>query len=116
MSNPYKKERTPFLIEFSKTSGESLVPVRNIAPPDSTEELEEMSSKAMDKAITIIHDTSQKLNSAMKSINDDGNNRGPNHIQVEFGIKYDTDYGVLLAKALNEASFNVKLIWNNLGT
>jgi hypothetical protein len=57
--------------------------------------------------------TAQKVSSAIKNIVDD-NNR-PDHVQVEFGTKCNSDYGVMLATKLNEANLNVNLTWSNLG-
>lgn len=63
----------------------------------------------MDKALVVMQSTAQKVNSAIKSI--DGI---PDHIEVEFGIKFDVEAGVIIAKASMEASLNVKLTWDNL--
>jgi len=108
MSDPYSEEKTPLLIEFTSTQ-EGLTPVRNIPWPNR-DELEEKSNKAIDKAMTVIQSTAQKVNSAIKSI--DGQ---PDHVEVEFGITFDAEVGVILAKASMEASLNVTLTWDNLG-
>jgi hypothetical protein len=104
MSDPYSEEKTPLLIEFTTTQ-EGLTPVRYTWP--SREGLEEKSQQAIDKAMTVIQNTAQKVNSAIKAI--DGR---PDHVEVEFGIKFDAEVGVILAKASMEASLNVTLTWD----
>jgi hypothetical protein len=108
MSDPYSEQETPLLIEFTATQ-EGLTPVRNIPWP-TRNELEEKSNQAIEKAMIVIQNTARKVNSAIKAI--DGR---PDHIEVEFGIKFDAEVGVILAKASMEASLNVTLSWDNLG-
>ena len=62
--------------------------------------------KAIEKAIAVIQNTAQKVNSAMRNIES-----RPDHVEVEFGIKFDAEVGVILAKASTEASLNVTLSW-----
>jgi hypothetical protein len=50
---------------------------------------------------------SQKVNSTVKDM--EGH---PNHVEVDFGIKFDTEAGIIIAKASMEASLNVKLTWD----
>jgi hypothetical protein len=107
MSDPYSEEKTPLLIEFTTTQ-EGLTPVRNIPWPNR-DELEEKSNKAIDKAMTVIQSTAEKVNSAIKNV--EGH---PDHVEVEFGIKFDAEVGVILAKASMEASLNVTLTWDNV--
>lgn len=114
MSDPYREDKTPLIIEFSKTQEGGLVAVSEI-PPVSREELEEISNKAIDKAMTIIQETAQKVNSAIKNIGGGDDDRRPDHVEVDFGIRCDTENGVMISKALNESTFNVRLTWNNSG-
>lgn len=60
MSDPYREEKTPLLVEFTRTQEEGLTPVRSL-PSLSREELEEMSNKAMDKALVVMQSTAQKV-------------------------------------------------------
>jgi hypothetical protein len=107
MSDPYADEKTPLLIEFTTTQ-EELTPVRNIPWPNR-DELEEKSNKAIEKAMTVIQSTAEKVNSVIKNV--EGR---PDHVEAEFGIKFDAEVGVILAKASMEASLNVTLSWDNL--
>ncbi len=109
MSDPYSEGKTPFLIEFTTTTQEGLTPVRNIPWPNR-DDLEEKSNKAIEKAMMIIQNTAEKVNSAIKNI--EGR---PDHVEVEFGIKFDAEIGVILAKASMESCLNVKLTWDNGG-
>jgi hypothetical protein len=69
------------------------------------DELEEKSNKAIEKAMTVIQSTAEKVNSAIKNV------KGrQDHVEVEFGIKFDAEVGVILAKASMEASLNVTLM------
>ena len=111
MSDPYSEEKTPLLIEFTTTTQEGLTPVRNIPWPNR-DELEEKSNKAIEKAMVIIQNTTEKVNSAITKNTIEGR---PDHVEVQFGIKFDAEVGVILAKASIEASLNVTLSWGNLG-
>lgn len=111
MSDPYFQEKTPLIIEFTKTPEEGLVPVRAIPPalePEGLQKLEEKSDKAMDKAMTIIKDTANRVNSAMNTVNNK-----PPKIEISFGVKFDDDIGVMLAKTQTESTLIIKLTWDN---
>jgi hypothetical protein len=60
----YSEEKTPLSIEFTSTQ-EGLTPVRNIPWP-SRDKLEEKSNKAIEKAMTVIQVTAEKVNSNKK--------------------------------------------------
>ena len=62
--------------------------------------------------MTVIQDTTQRVNSVIKSLGED---RRPDHVEVEFGVRCDTEKGVMISKASDEATFNIKLVWDNLG-
>ena len=105
MSDPYADENTPLLVEFTKTE-EGLTPVSALSFLNR-DELKEKSNKAIDKAMSVIQDVAGRVNSSVKEI------KGrPDHVEVEFGIKFDTEVGVIIAKASMEASVNVKLTWD----
>lgn len=58
--------------------------------------------------MSVIQDVAGRVNSSVKDIKGK-----PNHVEVEFGVKFDTEVGVIIAKASMEASVNVKLSWDN---
>ena len=72
------------------------------------DKLKDKSDKAIKKAMILVQDMSQKVNSTVKDM--EGK---PNHVEVQFGIKFDTEWGILIAKASMEASMNVRLTWDN---
>lgn len=74
-------------------------------------QLEEKSNKAVDKAMTTIQNMAGRVNSAVQKIES-----RPNHVEIEFGIKFDAEVGVIVAKASMEASLNVTLTWDRPGT
>lgn len=58
--------------------------------------------------MNVIQDATGRVNSSVKD------KKGkPNHVEVQFGVKFDTEVGVIIAKASMEASLNVKLIWDH---
>jgi hypothetical protein len=103
-SDPYYEESTPLLVEF--TTGEGLrqvsFPFRRNRP-----QFEEKSNKAFDKAMTTIQNVAGRVNSAVQKIES-----RPNHVEIEFGIKFDAEVGVIVAKASMEASLNATLTWD----
>ena len=58
--------------------------------------------------MNVIQDVAGKVNSSVKEIKGK-----PNHVEVQFGVKFDTEVGVIIAKASMEASVNVKLTWDH---
>jgi Trypsin-co-occurring domain 1 len=56
----------------------------------------------------VIQDVVGRVNSSVKDIKGK-----PNHVEVEFGVKFDTEVGVIVAKPSMEASVNVKLTWDH---
>jgi hypothetical protein len=106
MSDPYTDESTPLLIEF--TTGEGLRPVgKDWFRHGNQQQLEEKSNKAIDKAMGTIKNMAGRVNSAVENISNK-----PNHVEVGFGIKFDAEIGVIIAKASMEASLNVTLTWD----
>ena len=106
MPDPYSEETTPLLVEFTKTE-EGLTQVSALWFLNR-DQLKEKSNKAIDKAMSVIQDVAWRVNSSVKDIKGK-----PNHVEVEFGVKFDTEVGVIIAKASMEASVNVKLIWDH---
>lgn len=94
------------LVEF--TSGEGgLRPVGLFSHKNQTE-LAEKSNRAVDSAMNTVKNMAQRVHSTVQRIE----NR-PNNVEVEFGIKFDAEIGVIVAKARGEASMVVKLRWDN---
>ena len=83
--DPYEEEDTPILVEFSKTEEGTLQPVSAFDWFDR-DKLKEKSDKAIKRAMIFIQDMSQKVNSTLKDM--DGH---PNHVEVDFGIRFDTE-------------------------
>ena len=61
----------------------------------------------MHKTMNVIQDVARKVNSSVKDIKGK-----PNHVEVQFGIKFDTEVGVIIVTS-TEASVNVKLTWDH---
>jgi hypothetical protein len=108
---PYKEQKTPLLIEFTKMQKGGLESVSNVPPALSPEQLEQISNAAIEKAMTVLQDTAKIVNTTIRSLSED---RRPDQAEVSFGIKCDTDNGIIISKASDQATFNVKLVWNNL--
>jgi hypothetical protein len=107
MEDPYDEENTPLLVEFTKTE-EGLTPVSALSFL-SRDQLRDKSNKAIDKAMVVIQDVARRVNSSVTEVKGK-----PDHLEVEFGIKFDTEVGIIIAKASMEASLNVRLIWDKL--
>jgi hypothetical protein len=102
-SNNYSSSQ--LLIEPSEASGVKTVAVFKW----KKEDLAKKSEEAMNKAINTIQNMAKRVDSAIESI--DENNR-PNNVKVEFGIKFDGELDVIIAKAGVEATVVVTLSWD----
>jgi hypothetical protein len=104
MSDTYTENNSntiPLLVEFTTTEGElQQVTYRH----EDIQELTEKSNKAIGKALCAI----QSIGSTSKFFNKNIDGR-PDHVEVDFGIKFDAE-----AKASMEANLNVNLTWDNL--
>jgi hypothetical protein len=107
-SDPYRERDKSLIIEFTRTEEGSLQPVSAIQLLDRNK-LKERSNIAIEKAIEVIQNVSYKINSKVNEIKE-----SPDSIEVEFGIKFDAEIGIILAKSSLEASLNIKLNWNHL--
>ena len=94
-------------VEFSDEKG--LRPV-GLFSRKKEPELAEKSNDAMNKAMDAIKEVSQRVHSTVVSIEKD---KQPDHVEVEFGIKFDAEFGVIVAKVTAEASMTVKMTWEN---
>lgn len=64
--------------------------------------------EAMNKAMNTIQNVAKRVNSTINSINE---NDKPDNVEVEFGLKFDGELDVVIAKAGVEASISVTLNW-----
>jgi hypothetical protein len=80
------------------------------------EDLEKKSQEAMNNAMKTIQNMAQRVNSAIQDID---KNHKPHTAQIEFGLKFNGELDVVIAKAGVEASISVTLGWelkNNVKT
>ena len=54
-----------------------------------------------------IHKMADKVNTTIQKIENK-----PNHVEMEFGIKFDVEVGALVAKVTTEASMTIKMTWD----
>lgn len=95
---------TLFLVEPSKASGVRTVSVKFWGKED----LAKKSEEAMNKAMSTIQNMAQRINSTIEGI---GEKNKPDNVEVEFGLKFDGELDVVIAKAGVEASIVVTLNW-----
>ena len=94
-------ENEPILVEFGPGRGLQQV-------SRSPEDLAAKSAEVLNKAMSTIHNTAQRVMATIREI--DISDR-PAQVEVEFGLTLDADAGALIAHVGAEASFTVKLIW-----
>ena len=100
MSDATPNDTPQILIEFPSKPGIQKV---SLKPKDVSEK----SAKALDAAMQTIQQMADKVTSTMWEIA-----QKPSEVAVEFGLKFDVESGVLLAKTSVEAGLNVTLKWN----
>ena len=93
------------LIEPSSASGVRTVASRFWKKEDLAKKSEEAMNKAMDK----IQNMATRVNSTIEGI---GEKNKLDNVEVEFGLKFDGELDVFIAKAGLEASIVVTLNWN----
>jgi hypothetical protein len=93
-----------FLIEPSEASGVKTVSLRFWKKVD----LAKKSEEAMNNAMNTIQNVAKRVNSTIQRI--DAHNK-PDNVEVEFGLKFNADLDVVIAKAGVEASIVVTLSW-----
>lgn len=96
-------EGEPILVQFSEARG------MQYASLDGAE-LVQRSEEALDKAMGTIRRMSTRVVDTIQSINLADR---PAQVEVEFGLTLDAEAGALIAKVSTQASFNVKLVWEN---
>lgn len=89
----------PILIEFHDRYAVEVS--RGIAA-----DLAEKSEQAFDKAMTILHGIVQRINNTLSSLD-----VKPAQVDVEFGLKFNSEAGVLVAKMGTEGNLKVKMTW-----
>jgi Trypsin-co-occurring domain 1 len=104
-----KRNREPsaILVEFSSSG---LKPVAKL--PWNKETLLQKSSEAVNGALSIVQEVSDRLQTTMETMSDASNKRKPDRIDIQFNIKLDGELGAIIAKVGAEASFNVNLSWD----
>lgn len=91
----------PILVQFSEARGMQPVSL-------SPHEMAEKSAEALEKAMGTLRRVSDRVLTTIRSI--DAADR-PAEVVVEFGLQFDAEAGVLVAKAATQASFKVTLTW-----
>src|SRR5215469_2453508 len=102
-----KTDDATIYVEFSDEKG--LRPV-GLFTRRKEPELAQKSNDAMNKAMDAIKEVSQRIHSTIVNIERD---KRPGHVEVEFGIKFDAEFGVIVAKLTAEASMTVTMAWDN---
>ena len=87
------------LVEFQSKPGVQAV-------SRSPAELLERSAKALDQAMITIQYMARRVAATMSSLD-----AAPEQVEVGFGLNFDIESGVVVARAGVGASINVNLIW-----
>lgn len=87
------------IVEFPPSPGMRSV---SLTPAD----IAQKSAQALDTAMLTIRQMAQKT---MATIDTLANK--PSEVELEFGIKLNTEAGAIIAKTSGEASLKVKLLW-----
>jgi Trypsin-co-occurring domain 1 len=90
---------TTIIVEFAPSGGMKQV---SLSPQDVAEK----SAEALDKAMATIRKMAQKTMVTIDTLTNK-----PTEVELEFGIKLNTEAGAIIAKTSGEASLKVKLIW-----
>jgi hypothetical protein len=101
MTSNERPQDEPILIEFTRGGG--LQPVGKL----DFNVLKEKSAQAIDHAMMTINKMGERITTTVNHMTEQ-----PNSVEVEFGLKFDVEAGVIIAKAGAEAGVTVKLVWN----
>jgi hypothetical protein len=104
---PGSEKDNEILVEFTTDGG--LRPV-GLFSRKKQSELVEKSNEAVNKAMNTIKNMATRVHSTVQTIE----NR-PKNVEVQFGIKFDAEVGVIVAKVTAEGSMTVKMTWQNNG-
>lgn len=102
MSYSAPDEHAPILVELTPRPGLQQVSLPSLPP----EKLAELSAKALDSAMSTVHQMTDRVSSMVYDLAGD-----PNEVEVEFGLKLDVEGQALIAKAGAEAAISVTLTW-----
>ena len=100
MSDIATNNTPQILIEFPQKPGIQQV---SLTP----ENVSKKSANALEAAMSTIRQMSDKVAAAVKDIA-----HKPSEVEIEFGLKFDVESGVLIAKTGMEAGLNVTLKWD----
>lgn len=103
----YDEQNTPILVEFSRTTPDKIIRETGIFDRLKREDIVDKSDKAITKAMDTIKLMSQRVDTTIKGLPN-----LPQHVEIEFGMKFDGELGVVIAKVSMEASIAVKLTWD----
>jgi hypothetical protein len=95
-------------VEFSAPEQPVAGTVGQVSREAVIEAIAERSQEALDNAMSAIHQMAKRVVAVKDSLK---LSERPTTIEVEFGLKLDSEAGVYIAKAGVEASFKVKLVW-----
>ena len=98
-------ENITVYVEFHKEAGGFRETSR------SSTDFAEKSVKALQQAMDSIHHMASRVNVMIDKISD-----RPSQVEVDFGIKFNSEVGAVIASAGMDCSINVKLIWENKST
>jgi hypothetical protein len=100
MSDTTSSDAPQVLIEFPQKAGIQQVTLK-------PEDVSKKSAEALDAAMTTIQQMSDKVTAAVRAVA-----QKPSEVEIEFGLKFDVETGVLIAKTGVEAGLNVTLKWD----
>lgn len=100
MSDTTANDTPQILIEFPQKAGIQQV---SLTPKDVSKK----SAKALDAAMHTIQEMAHKVTTAVTGIA-----HKPSEVEVSFGLKFDVESGVLIAKTGLEAGLDVTLKWD----
>jgi hypothetical protein len=102
--DPNSHQNVRILIEPSDVKGFKQV----ISFKKSKEELSKLAEQAIENTMKMIQDMITRVNTTIEGVDPA---KKPKHVEVQFGIKFDGELDIIIAKAGAEASFQVTLIW-----
>ncbi len=100
MSDTTTNDTPQILIEFPQKAGIQQV---SLTP----ENISKKSANAMEAAMSTIQQMAQKVTTTVKKMT-----YKPSEVEVSFGLKFDMESGVLIAKTGVEAGLDVTLKWD----
>lgn len=104
LPNPYflteeADDDAVILVEFAPTAGMKQVSL-------TAADVAQKSAQAVDKAMDTIRAMAKRAIATLDTLANK-----PTQVELEFGIKFNTEAGALIAKTSTEASITVKMTW-----